>query len=197
MKESASPAWRSIGERAAFEVLAWEFKSREFYGVARHLLEQFDKGIAEKRYETIMFLPTAQFMLSLALELIAKAHYLQSKAGPKEQVFSHDLWERLAEGVITDDQKTLMAHAQEYVEWAGRYPTPKWTTEKQKERFDAEKVVVDGVEGIHGPSIPNAASRGRCEEYIALYRHLLQSLKALPGSEPGVAADGGREPGSS
>jgi hypothetical protein len=114
---------------------------------------------------------------------------LQSKAGPKEQVFSHDLWKRLSEGILTDDQKTIMAHAQEYVEWAGRYPTPKWTTEKQRERFDAEKVVVDGVEGIHGPSIPNAASRGRCEEYIALYLYLRQSLQAMLGAEQGAAVD--------
>lgn len=181
MRDTASPAWRAFGDVIAFDYWAWESKSIQFYGVAKELLAQFDKGIAEQQFETIQFLPTAEFLLALALELICKAHYLRSKAGPREKVYGHDTWTRLNDSVLDEKQKTLMSHAQQYVEWAGRYPTPKWTSDEKKAKFDADRAIADGVEAIDGTTIPNTASRPRCDELLLLYEHIYALCKALPG----------------
>ncbi len=178
MRETASPAWREQGNRIAFDSWAWESKALQFFGASKLLLAQFDKETSEKNFANVpALLPTAEFLLSLALELICKAHYLKSQAGPPEEVYGHNTWERLKDGVLDDHQKALMRHAQEYVEWAGRYPTPKWTSEKHKERFDADHQIVEGVETIDGGSIPNSASRPRCAELIAMFEHIHLSLK--------------------
>jgi len=119
-----------------------------------------------------MFLPTAEFLLALALELLAKAYYLKANAGPQEAIYRHDVAGLLDPTFLTDEQHRLMRHAERYVVWAGRYPTPKWTKETFKEDYDVPSVVQGRIERINGADIPNTASRPRCDELLALYEHI-------------------------
>ena len=70
---------------------------------------------------------------------------------------------------LSADQIRLIRHAERYVIWAGRYPTPKWTKERFKEEYDVPSIFVQGVETINGEDIPNTASIPRIKAKINLY----------------------------
>jgi len=172
MKKGSSLSWRQDGDSEAFDDDAWEFKARQFESTAKFLLTSFDDHISAPSFETIMLLPTAEFLLSLALELLAKAYYLKTNAGHQEAIYRHDVAGLLDSTFLTAEQYRLMRHAERYVVWAGRYPTPKWTKETFKEGYDVPSYVQGHVEHINGADIPNTASRPRCGELLALYEHI-------------------------
>lgn len=179
MKENASISWREEGDSQAFDHGAWEFKSRQFESSARFLLKAFDDQIASPTFESIMLLPTAEFLLSLAVELICKAHYLKRSAGPREAIFRHEVLS-LCDGILFNpEQLVLMQHAERYVVWAGRYPTPKWTKEKFKEEYDVPSSFVGSVEHIDAAHMPNTASRLRADQLLALYQHILNAWREV------------------
>jgi hypothetical protein len=180
MKPGSSQSWRDDGDYEAFHPVAWEFRAEQFRIAAVCLLKEFDLAVESMTFDSAMLLPTAEFLTAMALELIAKTHYLKAKTGPKEDIYSHDVAELCGEGLFSPDQKRLMAHAQRYVVWAGRYPTPKWIKEKSKEDFDVPSVIQGGVEHIDGRDIPDSASRPRVGEMLNLYAHIRNVLHALP-----------------
>lgn len=175
MKPGASQSWREDGDAAAFDHESWEFRARQFESSSSFLLSSFDEKIKAPDFQAIMLLPTAEFLLSLAIELISKAFLLKAKVGEPEAIYRHDVSELLPKGLLSEEQQKLMLHAERYVAWAGRYPTPKWTKEKFKEEFDVPSTVSDGIERIDASHVPNSSSRPRCDELLALYEHLRQS----------------------
>jgi len=172
MKSDSSSSWRQNGDEEAFDDGAWEFKARQFESSARHCLRSFDAQINEPSFETIMLLPTAEFLLSLALELLCKAYHLKATIGRPEDIYSHNVVDLVGSGFFTEPQERLMRHAERYVIWAGRYPTPKWTKEHFKEGYDVPSKFIGGVEHIDGSDIPNTASRPRCNELIELCQYI-------------------------
>ena len=172
MKKGSSLSWRQGGGSEAFDDGAREYKARQFESTAKFLLKSFDAQISAPSFEAIMLLPTAEFLLSLALELLAKAYYLKANVGPQEAIYRHDVAGLLDPTFLTYEQHRLMRHAERYVVWAGRYPTPKWTKEIFKEDYDVPSAVQGHIEHISASDIPNTASRPRCEELLALYERI-------------------------
>lgn len=180
MRPSASKSWRKQGDAVAFDHTAWEFKARQFYVVGKRLVEDFEVQIKSPSFDAIMALATGEFVLCLALELTVKAHYLKAKTGHCEAIYDHDVLRFVPDGLLTDAQRSLLKHAVRYVIWAGRYPTPKWTTEHYKEGYDADALLVEGIETIDGSTIPNSASLQRSKELVALCEELFGALARLP-----------------
>lgn len=175
MKPGASQAWRDGGDAAAFDDESWEYRARQFESSSKFLLASFDDRIKAANYEDIMLLPTAEFLLSLAIELICKAYLLKAKVDKPEAIYRHDVSNLMPKGLLSEEQQKLMTHAERYVIWAGRYPTPKWTREDLKEGFDVSSTFSDGIEHIDASQLPNSSSRPRCDELLVLYEHLRQS----------------------
>lgn len=180
MKPDTSTSWRASGDSAAFDHGTWEFRSRQFFVSAKQLLSDFDAAIDSLTFQSIMLLPTAEFLASLALELVAKAYYLKSNAGPREDIYRHDVIVLCGAGFLTPDQERLMLHAAQYVVWAGRYPTPKWTKESSKENYDAPSVFVGAEEHIDASDIPNTASRPKVNQLLELYEYIRIAWQQLP-----------------
>lgn len=180
MKDNASIRWRAEGDEAAFDHAAWEFKARQFASSARYVLRGFDDQLEAPTFEGLMLLPTAEFLFSLALELISKARYLKRGDGPREDIYSHDVLTLFEKNFLNPERAALLAHAHQYVVWAGRYPTPKWTKEKFKEGYDVPSSLVGNHEFIDSASIPNTASRPRVEEMAELYDFIRRSWAEEP-----------------
>lgn len=122
-----------------------------------------------------MALPTAQYLLALSLELIGKAYFLKAKHGPPESVYTHKVSRLIAPCQLNDDQMKLLVAAEELVIWAGRYPTPKWTKESLKEKYDVPSTFTEGIEHIDASALPNAATAQRCHEFVALFETIRTS----------------------
>lgn len=172
MQDGSSLTWRRDGDDQAFDSDTWEFKARQFLSSAQFLLNSFDASMESQTFESIMNLPTAEFLLALAVEIISKAHYLKRSNGQREDIYKHEVSQLFEPGFLSNEQSKLLRHAERYVIWAGRYPTPKWTKEKFKEEFDVPSIINGNHEVIDATNIPNTASRPRCNELIALYQFI-------------------------
>lgn len=172
MKLGSSQIWRDEGDAVAFDHVAWEFKSRQFFATAQQLLADFETAKNAPTFQVISLLTTGQFIASLALELIAKALYLKRNDGPIEHIYSHNVLDLCGPNLFSDDQAKLMCFAARSVVWAGRYPTPKWITEKQKEDHDVPSVFIDGLEHINALDFPNSASPFQLRQLLNLYPHI-------------------------
>ena len=179
MKPGSSDSWRKDGDNEAFDHESWELKSQQFYVAAKQLLVDFDTALQAPNFQSMLLLPTAEFLASLALELVSKAYYLKSNHGPKEDIYSHNVLSLCGEGFFNQEQTKLMFHAQRYVVWAGRYPTPKWTKETYKEGYDVPSKVTGNYEQIDGRDVPNWASRPRADDLLALYEYVRNAWQEL------------------
>jgi len=171
MKEGSSVTWRAQGDAIAFDHTSFEFRSRLFYASVQEMLGNFDACKDKPNFQIISLIPTAKFLASLALELIAKAYYLKSRSGPREAIYNHDVASLFGAGFFSESQEKLMGHAAQCVVWGGRYPTPVWKREQQKEAYDVQSDFVEGMERI-STDIPNMASRGQIDELLELYLYI-------------------------
>lgn len=179
MNSEFSKAIRNQGDQIAYDHGQWEFQSRQLAYSACHLLKEHIKMMERGAYEGIALLPTSQFLISLAIELICKAYYLKLGIGKREEIYKHDVLD-LCQGILFSvRQKELMALAESNVIWAGRYPTPKWTKEKFKEDYDVPSKLIDGVEYLDADKMKNSSSPKRVEELIELYSYLKESWKNI------------------
>lgn len=178
MKPDSSPVWRQQGDKLAFEDGAWEFQARQFNSGARVLLAHFEAGRAVPSSETLMALPTAQYLLALSLEMVGKAYYLRAKLGAREGVYTHAVSELIADRLLSSDQKQILVGAEELVVWAGRYPTPKWTKEVFKEKYDVPVNVTAGIEHIDANAIQNTATPQRCRDFLSLFEFIHGAWRA-------------------
>lgn len=123
----------------------------------------------------MMALATAQYLLALAVELIGKAYFLKVRLGPREGIYTHTVSDLIAKNLLNAHQSDILRSAEESVVWAGRYPTPKWTKEDSKERYDVPAKVIEGVEHIDASAINNSASPHRCNEFLELFNFMHQA----------------------
>ncbi|MDD8018517.1 MAG: hypothetical protein PHP42_09110 [Bacteroidota bacterium] len=177
MKQSSSKSWRNDGDYEAFHPAAWEFKAEQFRIASVYLLKGFDQSSESMTYETVMLLPIAEFLAAMALELITKAYYLKINIGPKENIYTHDVSDLCGVEMFSPNQKRLLKHAQRYVVWVGKYPTPKWTKEKFKEDYDVPSIIQGGIEKIDARDIPDSSYRPRVDEMLNLYEYIQNVLK--------------------
>lgn len=176
MKSNASQTWRATGDYAAFSTIQWEFQSRLYFSAALQLRTDFSAHIKSSPFEAVACLVVAQFNISLAVELICKALYLKLAGGPREEVYTHQVAKLLPPGLLSPEQVVLLSFAAQNVEWAGRYPTPKWDRESSKEKYDIPET--NGPNTIDGNDLPNRASIALIEALEALYGQIHQAWAA-------------------
>jgi len=174
MNKEFSKSIRLENDEKAFDSDEWEFKSSQFTMTAKFLARSFDDKIDNLDFESMMFIPTAEFLLSFAIELISKAYFLEKSSGKKETIYSHDVLSLFTNDELTTEQESLIEHCIRYVIWAGKYPTPKWTKEKFKQESDVPSEIVNGIERINALDIPTTSSRSRLDEMLELYNYIHQ-----------------------
>jgi hypothetical protein len=169
-----SASWRHQGDGFAADYGQWEFQARVLYAGARacwdrHLAVDRSIGIGESDsidLSDLMLLVPAQFLAATAVELFLKAIAIQYDKGValvgSGPFYTHRLREiavALCHLELSSDELTLLDRLGALVEWAGRYPIPKWTAEKHRQKFDVPlQVAADGSTFINAQDIPNAVS---------------------------------------
>lgn len=169
MKEGFSKAIRSQGDEVAFDHGQWEFQSRQLVYSANYLLKEHVEMMKLEKFEGIALLPTSQFIVSLAVELISKAYFLKLGKGNRKDIYSHNVLSLCDSIKFNTRQTELMELAESSVIWAGRYPTPKWTKESFKEEYDVPCQIKNGIEHIEANKMKNSSSPQRVEELLELY----------------------------
>jgi len=172
MNDNYSKSIRQDNEEMAFDPDEWEFKAKQFFSSAEFLVKSFDERLENHGFQSMMFLPNAEFLLSFSIELISKAYYLQSRLGPREKIYNHNVQELFKKDDFSKQHWELLAHTMRYVVWAGRYPTPKWTKEKFKKESDVPSIIKNGIESINAIDIPSTSSRPRVDLLFTLYNHI-------------------------
>jgi hypothetical protein len=176
MKPGASSLWRSTGDYAAFDNGQWEFQSRLYLNAARRLRTDYASLVEPSPFEAVACLVVGQFNMSLALELVCKSLYLKLAVGKPEAVYTHQVAKLLPPGLLSKDQGELLDFAAQCVEWSGRYPTPKWVGEWNKEKYD---VLENGGPTLFDANdIPNHASLSKIDDMNMLYEHIHQAWAA-------------------
>ena len=169
MKKKLSKSWRQDGDDEAFDHSAWETRASFFFVSSHKLIEVHKLDLEKNSVDLFATLVPSEFLISLAIEMMAKAYYLKHNPGPREAIYTHKVLPLISDIDLTDRQIELINHSEKYVVWAGRYPTPKWTKEKFKSDYDVPSIIKNGVEYIHADDIPNTASIPRIEEKWELY----------------------------
>jgi hypothetical protein len=172
-----SATWRKILDAQAFDHAVWEFKSRQLAASSLLLHRATPSSSETPKFDSISAIPSAQLLLALAIELMAKALYLKQAAGPREAIYSHDVLQ-LVGSSLSPEQAELLEFSQTFVVWAGRYPTPKWTSEKYKISADVPSHFVDGMEHFNALDFPSHASHDRYLELGGLFNHLRSCWEA-------------------
>ena len=101
MKDSSSITWRADNDAKAFDSEEWEFRSKQFVSSAGHLIQSFDDEIESLTFQSMMFLPTAESLLSFSIELMSKAYFLMKGNGPMEKIYTHNILELFTGDEIT------------------------------------------------------------------------------------------------
>lgn len=171
MSNRNSDSWRSQGNRFASDYGQWEFHSRTLFAGAlacseRHLaahekLLQEPDGPAE-RSDLILILPAHLLAANGLLAQIAR-QFAQLSLSANE----HGLLERL--GTV--------------IEWAGRYPIPKWSAEKHRQKYDVTLRGSEGEQYIDAREIPGAVSHETWYATVALIEKL-QEVYTGRGQQP-------------
>jgi hypothetical protein len=176
MKPDSSLTWRTTGDYAAFETGQWEFKSRLYYSAACQLRTNYASQVQSSPFEAVACLVVAQFNMALAVELVCKALYLKTASNPGKEVYTHKVADLLPKGLLSQEQAELLSFAVEIVEWAGRYPTPRWDKETHKDRYDIPEK--NGPNSFDANDIPNRASIGLIDVLETLYCHVHEAWAA-------------------
>jgi len=174
--KNKSESWRFEGDQIAFDPFEWSFKAKGILESAKLLIKEFDKSSKTASFEHMLVLPTAEFLVCLAIELISKSCYLKHATQKKDKIYTHSVVELFDQNFFNENQLKLMKHAERFVLWAGRYPTPKWTKEKFKSEYDVKSKISNGVEHINAQDIPNASSRPKLDELIKLYEYIAKHI---------------------
>lgn len=177
MKPTSSTTWRAIGDYAAYSSGQWEFRSTLFLLSARRLREAYSAIGKSSPLESIAYLVTSQFNLALAIELIAKAYYLKANSSSNEAIYTHEVATLLPSNLLDSEQKELMTFAAQCVQWSGRYPTPKWDKEFQREKYDVPARNAD--QSFDPNDAPNRASLQIISKLDDLYVHIHTAFTAL------------------
>lgn len=186
MSENYSKSIRRENDEKAFDTEEWEFKSHQFISSAKFLVQSFDDSVDPLDFDRIMFLPTAEFLLSFSIELICKAYYLAKRGDDaREDIYRHNVVSLFQSSELTAEQINLLEHTARCVIWAGKYPTPTWTKEKFKKDSDVPSEIVNGIEQIDTRKMPGASSRLRVDEMFELYNfihNLWSTAKGVPSN---------------
>lgn len=190
---TVSETWRRMGDAAAFQPEAWAARARQFYFAAQHLRANEPLTAGAVNEWTISCLVVAQFNMSLAVELMAKALFLAGAHEDLARVYTHDVASLLPEGVLSDAQRDEVNFAVQAVVWAGRYPTPRWTSERSKATWDVHEPQ-PGV--IDARLVPNSASPARIDALAEVVERLFEEYSRSTTQRRAIRTSGGPTEGA-
>lgn len=146
-----------------------------YWSAARRMRNSFDELYSADPFEAVSVLVVSQFNMSLAVELMAKAYHLRVSRDPPESVYTHQVRKLLPSNLLSSDEMKLVDFASQTVEWAGRYPTPKWDREPSREKYD-----VSSTKGGHfdANNLPNRASLQLVDALDQLFQRIHKAWAA-------------------
>ncbi len=176
--KTPSVAWRKNGELVASDHGTWEFTARPLLRAAKLCWEQHQaaaeavrEGNLEKAIIGDLLLGrVAHLLAAMGIEAMLKALALIGKPGlvvaGGSGFYTHNL--RTIAGSLPDvtwstEELDSLGKLGTFIEWAGRYPIPRWDTEKSRAKYDVPATIVDDQEVINATDIPVLA-RQSCGE---------------------------------
>lgn len=191
MDRRSSGTWRRQGDAFASDPGQWEFHARVLFSGAEacwqgHLAahEQLLRGETQPNSRDLILILPAHFLAAMGVDVLLKALALQRDPDLASRgdypFYTHRLDEiakRLTGVTFSAEELSLLRRLSALVEWAGRYPIPKWNAEKHREKYDVPVRSVDGTETIHADDVPGAVSYDTWKHTTALI-HKLQQLFA-------------------
>jgi hypothetical protein len=154
-KLQTSKSWRRMGDHFATDPSQWAWQAGFFITGAQvcwdHYLaarESFSQGQRDSQTtREIGLARIAYYLMAVATELLLKAVVLRNdpEASNRGEFYKHDLVLLASKGEITLERSeaSLLAKLHKVLDWAGRYPIPRWDTEKGRQKFDVQAEVKD------------------------------------------------------
>ena len=168
MDNDGSNFWRRQGDHFASDPGQWEFQARMLLGGANVCWERYSTaaesvraGRTEPTSDLWLLIP-AHFLAAVGTELLLKAIALKrcpdlATTGGKS-FYTHKLAEVATQftGIeFSESELQLFERLGATIEWAGRYPVPRWDNEKHRKKYDVPTRLVNGnvvidARDVHG-----------------------------------------------
>jgi len=190
MNEDGADIWRRQANDIATDPRPWAFQAATLLGGATACSERYFAAAETLRAgnepsSDLMLLVPAQFLAAAAVELLLKAVALRRRpelaTTGQKPFYTRKLAEIAGQftGIaFSDSELRLLDRLGTTIEWAGRYPIPRWDSEKQRTKYDVPTHIVDGNVVINAREIPNSVSEESWRETSLLidrlrtaYRH--------------------------
>lgn len=194
MSQKISAGWRAQGDSFAADHRRWEFQARTLFAGAlacweRHFAasERVRVHGLQNANDLLLTVP-AHFLAALGLELLLKA--LSLKRNPllsgQNEFYSHNLVAIASQysGLsLSADELAHLRRMATIIEWAGRYPVPKWTTEKNRTKYDVSLRGEEGAQFIDAREIPGVVSHETWKATEDLFARLQRDYNGEQGEE--------------
>jgi hypothetical protein len=198
MSKGFSRFWRANGDLIAGDPDQWEFRSRILFTGGQVCHERHTRaadalasGVAHEEFSRDLPLGTvANYLAAQSLEVLLKAVALQRQPNShlSGAIYNHDLAyiaRDVAQIPLTGEEVRVLERARHLVEWAGRYPTPRWDAEKGRQLFDVpEKFDENGGEIIDGSHFPWSISWADLESVISKVHEIYLANRARTSHPP-------------
>jgi hypothetical protein len=170
---SYSKTWRSQGDLFARDHGQWEFSARPLLRAAELCWAKYLKArvralkrdFRDEVVADIALAQVAHYLAAMGLESLLKAIALLKSpdlATSGQQLFyTHDLLQiakTLAGLKLDRNESLLLRRLATLIDWAGRYPVPRWDSEKKQRKYDVRSRSVDGNETIDASQLPSNVS---------------------------------------
>lgn len=189
MNYQPSEFQRSQGERFATDHSQWEYHSRDIFAGAlacweRHIVAHQNMLKKTGPIQDLNLITPACFLVATGVEVLLKAIAIQSDSTlavrGKHPFYTHklhDIARKFLSINFSDEEYRLLERLSSLIEWAGRYPIPKWSDEKKRSHYDVPACVVDGQEVINARDVPGSFTHETWQGAWALMEKL-QSIYA-------------------
>jgi hypothetical protein len=186
--------WRQMGDDAARDPASWEFTARplrigadlcwqRYLEVKDELqrcleLKRADPATVDARdwLAELLLLRVAVLLAAHVVESLLKALIVSKSPTAVDSAgvfYTHDLPQLAGlTDVAFGADAELLPPLRKLIEWAGRYPVPKWSSATKRFQYDVKVLTVDGNIGIDGSTIPGVVSEGQWRRVRALIDRL-------------------------
>ena len=190
MNYQPSEFQRRQGDRFATDHSQWEYHSRIIFAGAlacweRHFAAHQNLLQKTGSFQDLNLIVPALFLAATGVETLLEAMAIQGDpalAVSGEQPFYthklHDIARKYIRGRLSDEDYLLLERLSSLIEWAGRYPIPKWNAEKHRRNYDVPARVVDGQEFINARDVPGSFTPDTWQEACALIEKLQSTYAA-------------------
>jgi hypothetical protein len=182
--ESMSEVWRRHGESIAGDPGQWEFQSRQLIRGAMLCMEAHRRAanaaacgdLSGEVAADLAVRNVAGFLAAQGIEVLLKAIALKHNSNLVHErgsaFYSHNIAVlcRLSGLAVNSDEVLLANKLTSLIEWAGRYPVPRWNKEETRAKYDLPSTSEDGHEVIDATLMPWSFDWSAVEVLIARLR---------------------------